>query len=193
MIAVPTRGWIHYKVVAVLGQLQGLGFPSFLSQSSYGVEAARGRLANFFIKFKEHDSLLFLDDDMMPPMDIVARLAHDDRDIVSASYPILKGDTIYDSSARWDKDHYDTARYEETGLQEVDAVGLGCCLIKRPVIEACMKYRCFSMELDDDYEVTKGEDYRFCEIAKKIGYKIFVDFDVKCKHLKTMPLKGGDE
>jgi len=187
-IAVPTRGMIHYKVASVLGKLEAMQFPVMYSQSSYGVEAARRRLCNHFMKFLDFDYMLFLDDDVLPPLDIVSKLLSHGRYIMSASYPIMQDGEIYDSSSMWTGESYRKNFYNSKGVKSIDACGLGACLIHRDVLKKVLAMDCFSLAYDDRGEVTKGEDYKFCEVARELGFNIYVDFDLKCEHLKTISL-----
>lgn len=195
LVAIPTRGWIYYKIVNAIGELRSMGFIVILSQSSYGVEAARGRLCRYFLKFPDYTHLMFLDDDIIPPSDIIARLLGHNVDMVSANYPVMYDGMLRNSASLkvgTGKDvPYVNLHNDASGLTAVDGVGLGACLIKRKVIEECMKERCFAMDMDDEYEVSKGEDYKFCETAKKKGFNIYVDCDIKCEHYKNTPLKGN--
>jgi len=61
------------------------------------------------------------------------------------------------------------------GLIKVGGFGIGCVLIKRKVMEK-IKFR---------YETDRGafDDMFFCIDAKKEGYDLFLDSDVRVKHL----------
>lgn len=62
-------------------------------------------------------------------------------------------------------------------LVEADALGTGCMLIKREVLEA-VGYPWFKC-----HEGTPGgEDFYFCERAKEHGYGVWGDFSVQCNH-----------
>lgn len=84
---------------------------------------------------------------------------------------------------------------ELEGIHEVGGVGFGCVLVKTSVIYECFaKYgTCFSPI------GSVGEDLSFCWRAKQLGYKTYLDTDIKCGHLGHVvvteelfrALKGG--
>lgn len=179
MVGVPTRGFVHYQIASRLGKIEAQGYPVIYAQSSYGVEAARKKLCHYFLK-GDAQFLMFIDDDIMAPTHIIDKLLMHNKDIVSASYLIYKDGIAEDSSG---EDHF--------GLAKVERCGLGACLIKRKVIKECIGLDCFAMEYDSSGEVITGEDTQFCRCANVIGYDIYVDFDLRCDHMKTAALKGG--
>ncbi len=74
---------------------------------------------------------------------------------------------------------------KERSPNMVHSCGLGCVLISRPVLEK-VKFR---------YSGKYGgwDDVWFCEDAKKLGFKIYVDPKIRCKHLiKNRPWNWGD-
>jgi len=142
------------------------------------IAIARNKLVEFS---KDSDYLLFLDSDMVMPPDLIERLLSHDKEVVSAmayqrKYPfkptILK---LVKEPA-----DYAPAKIEEE-LQEVDAVGCACLLIKTDVFK----------KLDPpyfDFSVYKqgqavGEDIKFCQKLKEKGIKIFVDTELECGHI----------
>lgn len=178
IISVPTRGSVYYRVASRLGQLESKGHKVVYSQSSYSVEAARRKLCKYFLD-SDATHMLFVDDDVIVPSNIIDLLMLHDKDIVSASYNIQKDGDIEDSSGEFG-----------VGLTAVERCGLGACLIKRSVISSCINLDCFAMKFDTDGDCVEGEDTKFCEIAKHAGFEVYVDFDVVCDHMKVIPLKS---
>lgn len=94
-------------------------------------------------------------------------------------------------------------------LIECDAVGLGCCLIHRSVLEKLAKRSPkFTMISPDDPEdkleviefmkmifqnnVTISEDVMFCSrVQHELGLKIFVDPNIECPHLCGAQVADG--
>jgi len=72
------------------------------------------------------------------------------------------------------------------GIIEVDRTGAGALIIKREVLEKIK--RPFEVVYDEDGIAQTGEDFKFFERAQKEGYKIFVDADCICNHMKTVDL-----
>lgn len=97
-------------------------------------------------------------------------------------------------------------------LIEVDAIGAGCLLIHKRVLETLKNvvplknfnivgpppanmhfYEFFKWGLgrDDAAEPSYSEDLTFCTLARKNGFRIFVDPLVKCTHITHMGIKDG--
>ena len=74
------------------------------------------------------------------------------------------------------------------GLQEVDAVGSGCLLIARRVIEKLRWQQPFMRQWLLDGTVGIGGDFSFCEKAKSAGFKIWAHFDYLCQHFNELEL-----
>jgi hypothetical protein len=94
--------------------------------------------------------------------------------------------SAYDYNLR--KDAY-TEHQQREGLQEVDAIGTGCFLIKRCVFEnEYMRKGPFMRNWDKSGVVERGNDIRFCEKARAQGFKIYTHYDYPCDHYKTLSL-----
>lgn len=134
--------------------------------------------------YKQATHIFFVDDDMLfPPSALVQLLAHD--------LPIVGG-LYYGRSAPhlpiayrkvFDNQWVATTKFCP-GLQEVDAIGAGCLLIKREVFEKLSRPW---FEFSD----RMGEDMWFCERAREAGYPIVLDADVKARHLSIIDI--GEE
>lgn len=189
LICVPTRGFVYYKVAEFIAQQREMGFGSLFCSSSYGTEAARKKLTNVFLKF-DYSHLFFLDDDVLPPKDIVAKLLNVGGDVVTADYPMMDEDMVTSHCSFYDTfGELKRFPFAEKGLKPVDKMGMGCCLIKKEVIA---KHKDdFEFKFDNDGNAVESEDYYFCKKVKEGKIEIICDFDIKCLHFKTIPLKGG--
>lgn len=125
--------------------------------------------------------LLFLDDDVMPPVDAFARLAQHGKDIISGLYyrrnePIAPVMLI---GRQW------ITGFQQGAVFEVDLVGAGCLLIHRRVLET-MKKSWFEWcvdRLDLASENRLSEDFSFCDKAKReYGFQIWIDTNIQCAH-----------
>ena len=125
---------------------------------------------------------LFLDGDEIFPENLVIKLIAYNLPIVSA-YVCVKNHQEKPNSYVLHKGKY--INYKGNGLEEVDACGFGNILIKREVFEK-MEYPWFAYE-DSKKKITTEEMY-FFEKAKKLGYKIYVDFNLRCEHLSLRAL-----
>lgn len=74
---------------------------------------------------------------------------------------------------------------EKDGLQEVDAVGSGCLLMSRKVLESVKEP--FVRKWEDGFAVT-GLDFYFCEKAKELGFKVHCHYGYVADHIKEISL-----
>ena len=165
------------------------------------VEDTRDRIINSrnvlrdFVLKNGYDYFLSLEQDVIPPKDAVEKLLRHNKRIVSGVYykaakVLIKNQKnevigeredivplVYKFVAGMpDKMRSYTAEdVRGNNLIEVRACGLGCILIHRDVLEK-IKFR---------YEKnSKGyDDVWFCTDAIDNGFRIYVDTEVKCKHL----------
>lgn len=139
------------------------------------VYAAREQAAKYLLE-SGCDSLLFIDSDMVVPMDLVPRLIEADKDIVSGlAFKRVPG---YEPCIFKKCDREGTEFYLDypKGLIEVQGVGMACTLIKRKVFEILQTPYFFPMP-------NIGEDLAFCVRAREAGYKIYCDTNLICGHV----------
>jgi GT2 family glycosyltransferase len=138
------------------------------------------------------DFFWFLDDDIVPPEDALPRL-------LAAGHPFVSGVcttralrphvccAVLDPRGRyrWGRDDWSWPGEPFP----VDAVGLGCALVTRPVLEAIGPDDWFRWNwkrtLPDGRTVlqSKGEDVWLCEKAREKRFAIHVDPNVRCLHV----------
>jgi hypothetical protein len=146
-------------------------------------------------------SVLFLDDDVIPPGDVYSRLARHNQDIVSGLYyrrhdPICPVAMTLDpqGQAQWV-----TSWTPPNSLLEVDLVGAGCLLIHRRVLERTPR-PWFEWEIgkgDPSTQKDRGrgamsEDFAFCMNAKRAGFKVHLDTSIRCDHVGLGQSGGAD-
>lgn len=130
--------------------------------------------------FEKADYLFFIDSDNAFTPDVLPTLMSYDKDIISGLYFQKKAPykpVIFNKES---DGHYKIPDLDITKneLMEVDAVGMGCCLIKREVIE-----KMFEKNENWFKHPTFGEDISFCECAKENGFKVFVDTNIEVEHI----------
>lgn len=118
--------------------------------------------------------VLFIDSDMTFPQDMVGRLLAHDVDIVATNCARRRMPTGPTAKI---KNKLIFSMPEDTGLQEVDTIGMGVMLIKADVFKK-MSEPWFETPWRTDARGYIGEDVFFCNKAKSIGYKIYIDHDV---------------
>jgi GT2 family glycosyltransferase len=160
-------------------------FINFVEQQP--IENARNIVVQEFLK-TDNQYLLQIDNDTIPSQNPL-ELINLSLDVVSCPCPIYQG-TILWNYYRLDKDGFwepgDVNK--DKGLVEVDAVGTGCVLINRKVLESIKNP--FSREWNEDGIATLGLDLSFSKKVKDMGFKIHTHLDYKCSHYKTVDLKN---
>jgi len=128
---------------------------------------------------KNYDYFLSLEQDVIPPRDIIERMLKHKKKIVSGIYFVTFEDNLVPllyKKVRGDEvRHLTFEEVKNDRLIEVDACGLGCVLIHKDVLKK-VKFR---------YDKTKEpfDDIWFCIDAAKNGFKIYCDTSVKCVHM----------
>lgn len=195
LIGIPTaRGCQQATEVWLMVQAQK-SYRIIYGLGPLSVEDSRTKVVCKFLEQKDFTHLLFVDSDVVPPFNVIKDLHAHDLDVVSANYPLYMEKQI--SSAGFalneDKKTYKIYSLHEEGVKEVDAIGLGCCLIKREVIEKAVEYPCFQMRYgmkNGRFHMLDSDDVTFSKVVRKCGYKIHYDFDQICDHYKTTSLLG---
>jgi GT2 family glycosyltransferase len=191
-LAVPTRGQIdtlcsqeHQKFA------DALGAPIHYERNGISISLCRNMIVQQFLK-TDADCLIMVDDDVVPPdtaRTLPSRL--EEYDIVGAACPIFRPGQfpipIWNAFKESpDNDGWRLVRPPDTDIAvEVDAVGAGCIAIRRHVLET-LPFPTFRdvAQTDGAY----GEDFLFCADAKKHGYRIACDYNVRCDHLTKISL-----
>lgn len=144
----------------------------------------------------DYDYFLSLEQDVIPPPNIVEGLLRHNKSIVSAVvyhiFPqkqskewIEKPLLAVKSQSIQGKLAFLTAKQIENinAIVKVDYCPMGCLLISRKVLEKIkFRYEEFKYKTDNPDEV-KWDDWCFCEDAQKEGYEIFADLGAECRHL----------
>jgi len=142
---------------------------------------SRNLLRQHFLE-NNYDYLLSLEQDVIPPRDVIEKLLSHNKDIVSAVYfssspnhkkliPLLAKNTGLNKLSYLPENLVKMSN----DLVEVDYCGLGCVLIHKLVLEK-VKFRFDSKKPGFD-------DWWFCKDAKKNDFKVYADLNVKCRHL----------
>lgn len=155
--------------------------------------AARKALCTEFLMAKKFDALFLLDLDMKYLEDTLARLREHDLDMVTGHYYRRQMDpmmSIIETSPDGSWPFAPVVDIPHSGLHEVAVAGFGCVLIKRHVIEAVAEtlpplshpFDNGPLEWLTGSALILGPDKRFFPLAKRLGYDLILDADVRCKH-----------
>lgn len=158
--------------------------------------AARKALCSEFLSKKQYDAIAMLDLDMDFPVDTIARLREHDLDMVTGHYyrrQMVPMTSIVELSPDGTFPYVPLLDIPHKGLHEVVSTGMGCVLIKRHVIEAVAgKLPLLSHPFDNGplewltgSDISLGQDKRFFTLARKLGYKLWFDAEVRCRHAIT--------
>ena len=176
-IAIPSTGVIKTKTVeSLIGMLKD--FPHeyyFLSHEGSIIHHMRERLVKKAIDL-DCTHLLFVDSDMQFEKDAVRRLLEANKDIIGADYnrrklPLEK--TAIREERQGDR---------EEPLLKAFSVGTGFMLIKLSIFDF-LPEPWFFWESNTNGDLTTGEDYWFCRLAREKGFEVWVDLSLQVKHL----------
>jgi len=161
----------------------------------------RNRIVREFLNDKDHyDYLLMIDSDIVPPSNVL-NLVDYKKDIIGALYfinyenivPMVYKKLSMGESEWWkSKNKYRVILPSELAndkLIECDALGMGCIMIARKVLEHPKMKAPFKEYFDDDGVLLIGEDVAFCKRIQDLGFKIYCHSDYICSHYNEMDLK----
>ena len=127
-----------------------------------------------------------IDSDVVPhrsPLDLIEL----DKDIIAYPCPQWNERDLYWVVMDKDGGGYKPIPPERRhGLQRVDAIGTGCIMIKRNVLEQVRAP--FSNKQAEDGTLDLGEDFYFCQKAAAAGFEVWCDWRAPCSHFKTLNL-----
>lgn len=190
MIAVPTRGSIHHELVGALlswttdARVRKL----FVTQVGNPCDAVRNLITERFLG-SAAEFLITVDDDN-PPLKNPIDLVFEDKDVIALPTPIIweskritwniykhTGDNLYDTIPESPGDQF----------RRVDAVGSGCLVIKRRVLEAIPA--AFSCIIDaTSGKIALGTDLAFSKRVTEAGFELWAHFGYCCRHIQSVDL-----
>lgn len=139
--------------------------------------------------------LLFLDTDVLPPVNALRQLLWRKLPIISGLVWAKRG---YPGIWRRAGDSYSPVTGISEGhnaIVEADAVPMGCCLIDMRVFDV-VPYPWFEWRIADPVDKKAGdvsEDFAFCAKAIEAGFRIYVDTGVRCRHETLVPVSPFDD
>ena len=146
----------------------------------------RNTIVNTFLE-SDGDILVMVDDDVVPPLDILDHLLPipDGYGVVAIPYPALQNTnfafSVFDETPEGFRPK--SWPYQD-GWNQADAVGTGCVAIPRVALESLGKSP-FRLEDDPRMKVI-GEDFIFSSDLRKAGYKIGFWWDANiADHIST--------
>ena len=154
------------------------------------MDNARNTIVKDFLE-TDYDYIWWIDDDIVPPFETLDRLIQADKDVIGAVCFSMKSENgeyfPYPVTLRYnDERRYQV--YYGSGIEEVDAIGGACVLVKRRVYESIERPYEFVYHKDGTLALTC--DFRVWQKFQELGFKVFVDFDILCDHKKTCSIMG---
>jgi hypothetical protein len=145
------------------------------------VVTARNRIIDYAIT-EHYDYILFVDSDVIIPRDAIKRLLANLKpmSIIGGFYPTLNEYELPTATAKLIKNGkiIDFPDDDLDGIKPVQIIGMGCTLIPSDVFKN-IQFRC---ERGKNNEVTKSEDWSYCEDLLLQGYEILFDTECIAKH-----------
>lgn len=149
------------------------------------IRARRQRISDIHNEVKKHigacDYIWLIEDDTLFPMNALKKLV--DHMLMNPYAGFITGAEL----GRWGFLHLGAWKtndvyaptiiespYLEKGLQEIDAAGLYCCLVRRDI---------YMNHFFTPFEDILGPDVHFGLELRKAGYKNYIDYDMHCSHL----------
>ena len=185
-IGIPTNRGLRPKMAQSILDLVAHGgyeFHIVIAEEGYTIAENRNYLAVKALNNKS-DYLLFIDDDMVFPPDMLDKLIENKKDIIGISYHPRTdmGDRLkfLDETHHINLETNKDPKYKDTF--ECHATGTGIVLIKCEVFKK-MNRPWFQFEYYDTGQCKLGEDWYFCREAKKAGFTIWTDPKIKVNHI----------
>ena len=197
-LAILNKGWLRREISAtVLPMMKATPGVELIWENpsrtwDHPISSNRNRITRRFLN-SDCDFLLMIDDDIVP-LSNPAELVFADKDVVGMPAKVrqltrslnwvayVKNPNVEHGYGPVDFGRVDS----DVDLLKVDAVGTGCILIKRKVLESIKApFHCI---YDEDGVLVMGTDMAFCERASKAGFKIYTTPQRTCEHFKEVGL-----
>ena len=143
------------------------------------IQENRNQIVKRFLE-TDKEYLLMIDSDIVPnknPLDLIKC----DKDVIGLLCPTWKKDSVIWLAMDKHKEKWKMSpKLNNKGLNKIDAIGTGCILIKRRVLEKIQAP--FNVIWNDDGTMKTGLDFAFCDKCKEEGFNIYFHSDYYCSH-----------
>jgi hypothetical protein len=189
------------SLTSVYDMARRTGDDLFIEHRTRG-DVARESLLEDFRKKKDFDAILCLDADQRHPKDMLERLRTDmethNLDMVCAHYYRrdvgLIQSLCYDLTSDGTYPFLPLLDIPREGLHEIAITGLGCVLIHRRVLEAVWAtlpkgqspFAIGTMPDEANDHANWGSDFRFFILARRLGFKLWLDAGIESLHAVTV-------
>ena len=186
LIGVPTaeqaRYGRFYDYVDMIQKLPG-------SEKMYSRSQSPARNRNIIIRYalsRGFTHILFLDDDVAVPADVMLKLINHDKDMVTGLYMMRNyphRPILFDIAQEDGACAFTELNGQSDGLVPAVASGLGCCLIKTDVFRGMEDPWITLGEYEPDHW---NDDISFFNRARAAGFQLYCDLSVQCGHMCTV-------
>ena len=204
-VYIPTRGYVFCEVITALNDL---GICPYFMRGSVAWSMVMNKIVEDFLLRNEADILLCIDDDTIPPQNLLAIT----RPILDGGFDVVGAPTMISKPGlpaypniyvrTDDEGEYEPDPSPRNGVVEVDAVGSACLAMSREILEKVKAP--FLEEFHPNGIIKLGGDLNFCKKVYAAGGKVAAHYDVVCEHFTTMhvnerqmtyinALRGADE
>lgn len=198
-ILMPVANRIEPQVEDSLKQLEAMGFKVYRQTGYSAIDQARNRMMYYALRQYGHDSVLWIDSDVVFNAQDVIKIINNDKPICAGAYPFKNPHTRQMAITMVDDEEIE---FGNEKLVEIQCAATGFLFIKSEVYEAIInRYNmplcntsfdqpCYPVFKPDDWIINGvnyylGEDYSFCMRARECGYKIMLDPSIKLGHIGT--------
>jgi len=192
LLGMPCIRTIPTKTVISLLQTAKKGVVDPMLVEGSLIYDSRDAIAHYAVE-NDYDYILYADSDMIFCADDLNKLMSHDTDIVSGLYVTRHGENrnvCYKKIITRRRFPFRSPKLvhdmSTSGYAEIAACGFGFCLIKCETIKSMLKR--YKSLFEPKWGV--GEDIAFCIRAKKCGYKVMIDRDVKLGHIGEIVYNG---
>ena len=198
MIAVPNLGTMDTRLVMKLLRWQAMpvNWEQVTIIAPIGHiphDSARNYCIDQFLQ-TDDTHILFLDSDVVPPVDALEELLAADKNAISGLYPsewydnddgkIKKRNNVFEDI----REDGELIEAKGKGVEPIYQCGGGCLLLKRHVVEEKVKAPWFEFHYNERGLMNIGEDVDFCKKLAKADVELYAHFGVQCQHVKTVVL-----
>jgi FkbM family methyltransferase len=186
LIAIPTARNIEPDTFKSIYDLEvPEGYETYFQYFfGYNIDQVRNLIAHWVVN--GFDYLFSVDSDIAFEPDTLRKLLSYDVDMVSGLYIQRKpGEHIlevYENNGRGGVVNIPYEKIAGRGLVEIASCGFGCVLVKAEVMRA-IPYPHFKYHSAIDHRNTVSEDVDFCRKATNLGFKIYADTSIRCRHI----------
>ncbi len=151
------------------------------------VTGSHNKIREYFLK-NNFDYLLILDQDIIPPLDVIERLILHKKDAVSAlffgNHNIPNGENrimpfawkFIEKEGFWGTTYYlNDNEISSDSLIEIAFAGMGCILLSKKILN--------ELEFRYDKSIEAWDDRWLGYDLHRLGFNYYLDPKVKCKHL----------